>query len=176
MTQVFTNIKVSPSSKLHHRGLLLSNQIKVLLISDPNSQKSAASMNVGIGNYLDPKDFQGLAHFLEHMLFQGSKKYPGAGYFMGEVPKYGGSSNAFTATQDTNYHFDCNSDGFFQLLEIWSQFFTEPLLLEESSQKEMNAVNAEANNYLNQDVWKNLQLMAHLSEEDSLCNTYNVGN
>lgn len=33
-------------------------------------------MNVGVGSLMDPKKYKGIAHFLEHMLFLGSKKYP----------------------------------------------------------------------------------------------------
>jgi len=34
-------------------------------------------MNVNTGTFNDPKETEGIAHFLEHMLFMGSKKYPG---------------------------------------------------------------------------------------------------
>jgi insulysin len=43
--------------------------MQVLLISDEEADKSAASLDVGIGSSLDPKPYFGTAHFLEHMLF-----------------------------------------------------------------------------------------------------------
>lgn len=33
-------------------------------------------MSVRVGSYSDPSDIQGLAHFVEHMVFMGSEKYP----------------------------------------------------------------------------------------------------
>lgn len=33
-------------------------------------------MTVGVGSFSDPPEIQGLAHFLEHMIFMGSEKYP----------------------------------------------------------------------------------------------------
>lgn len=33
-------------------------------------------MTVGVGSFSDPSEIQGLAHFLEHMIFMGSEKYP----------------------------------------------------------------------------------------------------
>jgi secreted Zn-dependent insulinase-like peptidase len=48
----------------------------VVLISDPDNEYSAASMSVGVGSMNNPENMPGLAHFLEHMLFRGSKKYP----------------------------------------------------------------------------------------------------
>jgi secreted Zn-dependent insulinase-like peptidase len=49
----------------------------VLLISDPDAGDAAAALDVGMGSMADPEAHQGLAHFLEHMLFLGSEKYPG---------------------------------------------------------------------------------------------------
>ncbi len=46
------------------------------MISDPNTDKSASSLDVHIGSAYDPKSYQGTAHFLEHMLFMGTEKYP----------------------------------------------------------------------------------------------------
>jgi insulysin len=54
----------------------LPNQIECVLIQDPKLDKASASMNVGIGSFQDPPNIQGLAHFLEHMLFMGTSKYP----------------------------------------------------------------------------------------------------
>lgn len=41
----------------------------MILISDPECDKSAASLNVNVGQLEDPEERQGIAHFLEHMLF-----------------------------------------------------------------------------------------------------------
>ena len=54
----------------------MGNKMKVVLISDPLAEKSAVSMDVGIGNLHAPKEFNGLATFLQHMILSGSKKYP----------------------------------------------------------------------------------------------------
>ena len=88
-----------------YRRFLLPNQMKVLLISDPVLQRGAASMTVGTGSIHDPSEFQGLAHFLEHMLFLGTEKYPDPGSYQKFVSIHGGFSNAFTAEERTNYHF-----------------------------------------------------------------------
>lgn len=43
------NITKSPNDKRSYRGLILNNQLKVILISDPTTEKSAASMDVSVG-------------------------------------------------------------------------------------------------------------------------------
>ena len=48
-------------------------------------KKAAAALSVGIGHFSDPWELQGLSHYLEHMLFMGSEKFPD-----GECPRRGG--------------------------------------------------------------------------------------
>ncbi|XP_059462216.1 insulin-degrading enzyme-like 1, peroxisomal [Corylus avellana] len=47
-----------------YRRIVLKNSLEVLLISDPDTDKCAASMDVGVGSFSDPKGLEGLAHFL----------------------------------------------------------------------------------------------------------------
>lgn len=51
------------------------------MIEDSLSPKAQAALCVHAGSWQDPNEYLGLAHFLEHMLFQGSRKYPGMGQF-----------------------------------------------------------------------------------------------
>ena len=96
----------SNSDNREYRYLKLPNEIQVLLISDPEADKSAASLDVNVGCALDPKPLYGTAHFLEHMLFMGSEKYPSENEYAEYVKNNGGYSNAFTSLTDTNYHFE----------------------------------------------------------------------
>lgn len=48
----YDNITKSPNDKREYRGLLLSNKMRVLLISDPTTDKSAAALNVNIGKII----------------------------------------------------------------------------------------------------------------------------
>lgn len=70
----YDNIVKSGQDGRLYRGLLLDNGLKCLIVSDPSTDRSAASLDVNAGYLLDPPKFPGLAHFLEHMLFMGSKK------------------------------------------------------------------------------------------------------
>jgi len=62
----------SCSDKRVYKLLILPNDMKCLLISDPETDKSAASLDVNVGSALDPRPLFGTAHFLEHMLFMGT--------------------------------------------------------------------------------------------------------
>lgn len=60
--------------ELHYRILTLDNGLRAVVVSDPETDKAAASLDVRVGSMLDPPELQGLAHFLEHMLFYASEK------------------------------------------------------------------------------------------------------
>ncbi|MCW8884294.1 MAG: insulinase family protein, partial [Motiliproteus sp.] len=100
----------SPNDPRDYQAFQLENGLKVLLISDPKTDKAAVSLDVGVGSGDDPEQRQGLAHFLEHMLFLGTGKYPKAGEYQAYISAHGGSHNAFTAYDRTNYFFDIDSN------------------------------------------------------------------
>ena len=74
LSHVYENIIRSSQDKRVYRAISLDNGIKCLLVSDPLTDRSAASLDVNAGYLLDPAEFPGMAHFCEHMLFMGSKK------------------------------------------------------------------------------------------------------
>ena len=55
------------------------------------------AVQVRVGSLSDPDDLPGLAHFLEHMLFYSSEKYPQEDAYSKFVSEHGGSTNAFTS-------------------------------------------------------------------------------
>ena len=131
------------SDQREYRYIELENGLRVMLISDAGADKAAASLDVNVGSRQDPKDYQGLAHFLEHMLFLGTEKYPEAGAYQAYITAHGGSHNAFTSFEHTNYFFDISADSLEPALDQFAQFFVGPLFNAEYVQREVNAVNSE---------------------------------
>ncbi|KHJ44315.1 peptidase, M16 family [Trichuris suis] len=109
VTRRSDSIIKSPEDKRLYRGLELSNGMKVMLVSDPTTEKAAASLDLNIGHLNDPRELPGLAHFCEHMLFMGTEKYPTENEYQNFLTTHGGNSNAFTSTDHTNYHFEVAS-------------------------------------------------------------------
>jgi secreted Zn-dependent insulinase-like peptidase len=123
--------------------LVLKNKLKVLLISDAEADKAAASLDVHVGSSDDPKDREGLAHFLEHMLFLGTEKYPDAADYQKFIDANAGGHNAYTSAEHTNYFFDIDADKLEPALDRFSQFFIAPLFDEVYVDRERNAVHSE---------------------------------
>ncbi|WP_404376659.1 insulinase family protein [Vreelandella aquamarina] len=135
--------KVSPFDDRDYRVLTLENGLQALLVSDPDADKAAASMNVRVGSAQDPDDLQGLAHFLEHMLFLGTEPYPQSDAYQRYISDNAGSHNAFTAQQDTNYFFDIEPSALPGALDRFSEFFLSPLFNADHLESERNIVHSE---------------------------------
>lgn len=133
----------SPHDVRDYRALQLPNGMKVLLISDPTTDKAAAAVDVGIGSNADPARFAGLSHFLEHMLFLGTDKYPQPGEYQGYIASRGGSHNAYTAYENTNYYFNIDQQYLGGALDRFAQFFIAPRFSADYVERERNAVHSE---------------------------------
>ncbi|CAK0811071.1 unnamed protein product [Prorocentrum cordatum] len=104
--------------------------LRVLVVSDPEAEKTSFAVAVEAGSLEDPPAFQGLAHFCEHMLFLGSQKYPDTEAFSSTLALYGGKHNAYTAAEETVYFNEINNDGIEKGLDIFAQFFISPTFKE----------------------------------------------
>ena len=70
----------------------------------------------------------------------GTRKYPGEAEYNMYLAAHGGSSNAYTDAEDTNYYFSVTSDGLYGALDRFAQFFISPKFNEDSILRELNAV------------------------------------
>ncbi|EIE20423.1 hypothetical protein COCSUDRAFT_30601 [Coccomyxa subellipsoidea C-169] len=158
------------------KRLVLDNKLEFLLVSDPELDKAGAAVDVRVGSLLDPKKMPGLAHFCEHMLFYASEKYPEEDAYSKFLSEHGGHTNAYTAAESTNYHFDCNWDSLEEALDRFAQFFISPLISEDGVEREVNAVDSEHNKNLNTDAWRQMQLWRHTANPGHPFNRFSTGN
>ena len=135
--------ELSPNDSREVDYFVLPNNLPVLLISDPDAEKAAAALDVNVGSGDDPLDRAGLAHFLEHMLFLGTQKYPDAEAYQAYIKQHGGSHNAYTSMTHTNYFFEVGAEHLNGALDRFAQFFIHPLFNEEYVDRERNAVHSE---------------------------------
>ena len=151
-------VKKRPLDERLYRAFELDNNIRVLLISDPSSSRSAAALDVNVGAFSDPREVPGLAHFCEHMSFLGTKKFPKEEEFSAYLSSHGGSSNAYTDSEDTVYYFDVNADFTEEALDRFSQFFISPLFTQSATSRELNAIDSEHAKNINSDAFRLYQV------------------
>lgn len=133
----------SPLDTAQYRILRLDNGLTALLVSDPDADKSAAALDVHVGSGSDPDGWNGLAHFLEHMLFLGTEKYPRAGAYQQFIADHGGRTNAYTSLAHTNYHFDIGAAHLLPALDRFAQFFIAPTFDAAFVERERQVVHSE---------------------------------
>lgn len=146
------------------------------MISDKTTDMAAAAMDVRVGHFSDPDDTPGLAHFLEHMLFLGTKHYPDENQYSQFLSAHGGSSNAYTACQHTNYHFDVMPEHLESALDMFAWFFIHPLFNEGATRRELQAVDSEHGKNLQNDAWRIFQTTKHLSRPQHPFHRFGTGN
>lgn len=156
----------------------LPNHLSVLLKQSPITHRNGIGILVEAGSSHEPRNVQGLAHLLEHMLFMASNKYPKEGYFKELLGNSHGYSNAMTNDIFTVYFFDIDSHSanFELIADVFSRFFIDPILQEETLSREINAVNNEYENDLNSNEWRFQELMRTLANPKSPFNHFCIGN
>ncbi|CAG0915335.1 unnamed protein product [Notodromas monacha] len=172
----FKPIIKSESDNREYRAVVLKNKLKVMLVSDPTTDKAAAAIDVHIGSLSDPWELPGLAHFCEHMLFMGTEKYPSENEYSKFISEHGGSTNAFTSGEHTNYHFDIAPDHLSQALDIFAQFFISPLFTEGATSREVQAIESEHSKNIPSDNWRFHRLEKHLAKPGHDYGKFGTGN
>lgn len=170
------NIKKPDNDRSSYRLIELPNGLKTLLISSPDSRQAGAAVNVKVGHFSDPDDIPGVAHFCEHLVFMGTKKYPGEDDFSKYLSSHTGTYNAYTSTEDTNYFFSIVNQYFEKALDIFAQFFISPLFSQKSVEREARVVDMENKKNLQSDDWRLFQLEKFISNKKSPYNKFGTGN
>jgi len=172
-----------------YRVVRLPNRLEALLVHDPQADKAIAAMDVAVGGFSDEDDMPGMAHAVEHLLFMGTKKYPAENAYNQYLAAHSGSSNAYTGSTSTNYHFEvsakpnndeepsaANPSPLKGALDRFAQFFVEPLFLESTLDRELRAVDSENKKNLQSDQWRLHQLDKSLSNPKHPYCHFSTGN
>ncbi|XP_062565638.1 nardilysin isoform X2 [Armigeres subalbatus] len=137
---------------------------------------AAAALSIGVGSFSDPRSVQGLAHFLEHMIFMGSKKYPTENEYDAYISKCGGFDNAITDLEETTFYFEIDEEYLSGALDRFSSLFTSPLIKRDSICRERDAVESEFQTNINSFSSMREQLLGSLGREDHPSSLFSWGN
>ena len=132
---------------------------------------------MAVGSIQDPFEYQGLAHFCEHMLFLGTEKYPVENHYGKFISEHGGRKNATTSLTRTYYYFNIANEHLSSATDIFSQFFKWPLFTESATEREINAVDSEFRKNYNLDSRKLFQIFkSHAANPLSHYAKFQTGN
>lgn len=163
-------------AKREVRKIRLENGLEAFLISDPETHQSGAALAVGVGSWDDPEDRPGMAHFVEHMLFLGTEKYPEEEGYTRYLDEHGGRRNAFTMSDRTVYIFSVNNNGFLEALDRFGQFFVAPLFSPSGVDRESKAIHSEFCRNIPLDPWRVLYVKKELANAEHPFHSFCIGN
>lgn len=121
----------------------LPNGLHVVLIEDEDVEEAAAAVSAHVGCWDDPEEAPGMAHFVEHVLFMGTRDYPHEAQFHNFIHDRGGETNAFTFYDRTVFGFAIDVEHFEDATVHLGDFFVKPLFKDESLKREAHAVHHE---------------------------------
>lgn len=174
--QANTKIHTPALANQQTAKIRLENGLEAYLISSPTANQSGAVMSVKAGSWEDPEEYPGLAHFLEHMLFLGTKKYPQESEFDRFITEHGGLNNAFTENDKTSYLFTVDHAAFEEALDRFASFFIEPTFNPSGVSRELNAIDQEYAKNLSNDYFRELYVYKELLNPQHPLHRFNIGN
>lgn len=157
-----------------YKAVRLTNGVTVLLVHDSESKTLSAAATVNVGASADPRS--GLAHFCEHMCFLGSRKYPGENEYKQYLSRHGGRSNASTSMHVTTYKFEIVAEFGDHALDLFAQFFVDPLFTPSGTNREVRAVDSENSKNLVADGRRRLQILKAVGDSTHYYTKFTTGN
>ncbi|HEX9008214.1 MAG TPA: pitrilysin family protein, partial [Patescibacteria group bacterium] len=127
--------------KVHKLG-----KLKVVLVKEVRESVTVRAM-VGTGSREESDKEAGSAHFLEHFVFKGTRKFPKMFDINEAVEKVGGAFNAYTGQNEMGFWVKMDKTNLPLAVEIVGQLLTEPVLPKEHFHKEKGTILEELHMY-----------------------------
>ncbi len=144
----------TPAATVHTEGVLvklpfevkkyhLPNGLRVLLAPNAKSQLVSLHLWYKVGSSSELPGQSGMAHFFEHLMFKGSRKFPKESAFDDVVRSYGGDNNAFTSMDYTGYYMTLPAGNLDKVLELEADRMQNLLMDSEKIATEREVVKSE---------------------------------
>src|SRR5258706_15453911 len=105
---------------MNHKLTKLESGLRILTVPMPSLESVTLTVWVKVGSRKESERTQGLSHFIEHMVFKGSKKRPSAKAISEVVDGIGGEFNAATSKEWTNFYIKSRSGNLETAFDILS--------------------------------------------------------
>lgn len=146
-----------------YRIKTLPNGLTLITVNLAHLDSVTTLIAIGAGSRYETKQINGISHFLEHMFFKGSRKYPTAEQIANLVDGIGAINNAATDKEVTYYWIKSSAKHLELAGDILSSMVKESLLSEEEIEREKGVIIEELRMYRDNparyvwDLYENLQ-------------------
>ena len=130
-----------------HEKTTLPNGVRVISSEMPHVRSVSAALFFGVGSRFESPEEAGMSHFIEHMLFKGSERYPTAQRISEAIEGIGGVFNGGTGKELTGYTAKVSSNHFVDALDVLVDLVTHPLFDPQELEKERRVIIEELNMY-----------------------------
>lgn len=127
------------------KKITLKNGLRLVVVPKSDTKVVTVFVLIGVGSRYETKSVQGLAHFIEHMMFKGTKKRPTALHLTRDIEGMGGAPSAFTSRDMTAYTIKVNSANAEKATEILSDMLCNSRLDVEEIEREKGVIVEEEN-------------------------------
>jgi len=126
---------------------ILSNGLRVVAAPMENTEAVTIQVLAGVGSRYETKKNNGISHFLEHLVFKGTKSRPKPGQVWKELDAIGAAANAFTGKERTAFWVKSSAKDFNIGLDIVSDILLNPLFDEREIERERGVILQEIDMY-----------------------------
>lgn len=128
-----------------HTKITLKNGLRLITIPLKGLNSVTVLVVVAAGSRYEKERENGISHFIEHMLFKGTKKRPAAFDITSTIDGIGGHFNASTGKELTSLGIKCGAEYLPLALDVLSDVLTNSLLEPEEMEKERGVIIEEIN-------------------------------
>lgn len=123
-----------------YRKTTLKNGLRIITVPQKETKAVTVLVMTGTGSKYENKKLSGISHFVEHMMFKGTKKRKGPMEVSGEMDKIGGEMNAFTGEEYTGYYAKVDATHFDIAMDWISDVFINSVMPAEEIEKERGVI------------------------------------
>ena len=131
---------------MYHKKIF-KNGLTLLTVPIPTALSITMSVFVKAGSRYEEARINGISHFLEHLHFKGTKKFPTAKKLSEIVDSIGGEFNANTGKEHTQYFIRAAAEHLPLITEVLTDLVQNPLFDEKEIEREKGVIIEEINMY-----------------------------
>lgn len=130
-----------------YKKTTLRNGLRILTVPMKGTKTATIMIMVGVGSRYETEKEAGISHFIEHMMFKGTKKRPTTLDISSELDSVGGEFNAFTSKDVTGYYAKVDSRHIEMAMDVITDMYLNSKIEEKEIEREKGTIIQEISMY-----------------------------
>ncbi|HET8841595.1 MAG TPA: pitrilysin family protein, partial [Ktedonobacteraceae bacterium] len=125
---------------MHYKRTTLDNGLRLLTAPMPGMRSASIAFFLTVGSRYESHPIAGISHFIEHMLFKGTRRYPTARHISEAIEGIGGMFNGSTSKELTSYTARVPGEHLDEVVQVLADMLRHPLFDPPEIEKERNVI------------------------------------